>query len=260
MTGTPPALLLVAHGSRDPRHAATVAALRTRVAARLPGVRVAAGFLGLRTPDVPTTLTRLAADGVRTAVAVPLLLTHAFHASTDIPDVLRTATPPGLTVRQAPVLGPCRLLLSALEQRLREAGVPTRARATTGVVLAAAGSSDPSATAAIASLARTWQATGWRAVRPAYASAAGPRTEDAVRALRAEGCERVAVARYVLAPGRLPDRIAAGAATAGADAVAEPLGAAREVVTLLVRRYEEGAEGAAGAAATPGWEVERAAA
>ncbi|MBC2877526.1 MULTISPECIES: sirohydrochlorin chelatase [Streptomyces] len=248
MTDTPPALLLVAHGSRDPHHAATVAALRARVAARLPGVRVAAGFLDLRAPDVPTALARLAEAGVRTAVAVPLLLTHAFHASTDIPDILRTATPPGLAVQQTPVLGPSPLLLSALERRLREAGVPAHARRTTGVVLAAAGSSDPTATATVEALARTWQSTGWHSVRPAYASAAGPRTDDAVRALRADGCHRVAVARYLLAPGRLPDRIAAGAHVAGADAVAEPLGAAREVVALLVRRYEEGAVGAAGAA------------
>ncbi|MGK5641726.1 sirohydrochlorin chelatase [Streptomyces sp. URMC 126] len=241
MTGSLPALLLVAHGSRDPRHAATVAALRGRVAARLPGVRVAAGFLDLRTPDVPTALARLAETGVRAAVAVPLLLTHAFHAATDVPAVLRDATPPQMTVRQAPVLGPSPLLLTALERRLREAGVPAHARRTTGVVLAAAGSSDPAATAVIENLARTWQSTGWRSVRPAFASAGGPRTEDAVRTLRAEGCAHVAVARYVLAPGRLPDRIATGAAAAGADAVAEPLGAAREVATLLVRRYEEGA-------------------
>ncbi|MER5782161.1 sirohydrochlorin chelatase [Streptomyces mobaraensis] len=251
MTATPPALLLVAHGSRDPRHAATVAALRARVAARLPRVRVAAGFLDLRTPDVPTALARLAEDGVRTVVAVPLLLTHAFHASSDIPDVLRTATPRELTVRQAPVLGPSRLLLSALERRLREAGVPADARRTTGVVLAAAGSSDPAATATIEALAHTWRTTGWHTVHPAYASATGPRTEDAVRALRAGGCRRVAVARYMLAPGRLPDRVAASAATAGADALTEPLGAAREVVTLLVRRYEDGVAGTA-AGAAPG--------
>ncbi|WP_171162343.1 sirohydrochlorin chelatase [Streptomyces sp. I05A-00742] len=243
------ALILVAHGSRDPRHAATVAALRARVAARSPGLRVEAGFLDFRSPDVPTVLAGLAADGVREAVAVPLLLTHAFHAGTDIPEVLEAATPSDMTVRQAPVLGPSPLLVAALERRLREAGVPSGARRSTGVVLAAAGSSDPGAAAVVAGIARAWQATGWRAVRPAYASAAAPRTEDAVRALRAEGCERVAVARYVLAPGRLPDRMTAGAREAGADVVTEPLGAAPEVVSLLVRRYREGVAAAGEAAA-----------
>ncbi|MBH1938435.1 sirohydrochlorin chelatase [Streptomyces sp. AV19] len=244
------ALLLVAHGSRDPRHAATVAALRARVAARRPDVRVEAGFLdfcGPSAPSVPEMLARLAADGVRSAVAVPLLLTRAFHARTDIPSVLRACCPPELTIRQSEVLGPSPLLVTALERRLAEAGVHDRS--TTGVVLAAAGTSDPRGLAVVEGVAREWaERAGWRAVRCAYASASGPRTDSAVRALRASGCDRVAVARYVLAPGRLPDRIAAGAREAGADAVTDVLGAAGEVVSLVLRRYEESASARLGVA------------
>ncbi|NEE10092.1 sirohydrochlorin chelatase, partial [Streptomyces sp. SID7499] len=77
------------------------------------------------------------------------------------------------------------------------------------------------------------------AVRPAFASALLPRTEDAVRELRAEGVERVAVAPYVIAPGRLPDRIAAGAEAAGADVLADVLGPAPELARLLLNRYDE---------------------
>ena len=68
----------------------------------------------------------------------------------------------------------------------------------------------------IAEIAREWRHTGWCAVRPAFASAcSSPRTEDAVRELRALGCARVAVAPYVIAPGFLPDRIAAGRGRGG---------------------------------------------
>jgi sirohydrochlorin ferrochelatase len=74
-------------------------------------------------------------------------------------------------------------------------------------------------------------------VRPAFASASLPRTEDAVRELRALGCERVAVAPYVLAPGFLPDRIARGAAEA--DVLADVLGPAPEVARVLLERYDE---------------------
>lgn len=109
------------------------------------------------------------------------------------------------------------------------------------MVLASAGSTDPEAIAAIAETAREWRHTGWCAVRPAFASAALPRTEDAVRALRAEGFARVAVAPYVIAPGRLPDRIAAGAEAAGADVIAPVLGAAPELARLLLRRYDAAA-------------------
>jgi sirohydrochlorin ferrochelatase len=89
----------------------------------------------------------------------------------------------------------------------------------------------------IADIAREWWHTGWCAVRPAFASASLPRTEDAVGELRALGCERVAVAPYVIAPGRLPDRIARGAAEAGADVLAEVLGPSPELAALLLRRY-----------------------
>ncbi|MCC2276771.1 sirohydrochlorin chelatase [Streptomyces sp. ET3-23] len=235
------ALVLVAHGSRDPRHAATVARLRARVAEQRPGLRVEVGFLDFCAPTVGQVLERLAAEGVRDVVAQPLLLTRAFHAKADVPAVLRRAASrlPGLSLVQAEVLGPSPLLTSALERRLYEAGVRPGDRRSTGVVLASAGSSDPEAIAVIAAVAREWRHTGWCAVRPAFASACAPRTEDAVRALRAAGVDRVAVAPYVLAPGRLPDRIAAGAEAAGADVVADVLGPAPEVVDLLLRRFDE---------------------
>ncbi|KOG85153.1 cobalamin (vitamin B12) biosynthesis CbiX protein, partial [Streptomyces varsoviensis] len=87
----------------------------------------------------------------------------------------------------------------------------------------------------------------WCAVRPAFASARPPRTEDAVRELRAEGVRRVAVAPYVIAPGRLPDRIERGAREAGADVLADVLGPGEELARLVARRYGQAvaAEGVA---------------
>jgi sirohydrochlorin ferrochelatase len=236
--GQSPPLLVIAHGSRDPRHAATVRALTQRVRAARPGLRVDTAFLDFCAPSVPRVLERLAADGVRDAVALPLLLTRAFHAKADIPAVLRQA-PARLRIRQAEVLGPSPLLTAALERRLREAGLAPGDRSSTGVVLASAGSTDPEASAVIAEIAREWRHTGWCAVRPAFASASLPRTEDVVRGLRAEGVRRVAVAPYVIAPGFLPDRIARGAREAGADLLAPVLGAAPEVAELLLARYDE---------------------
>ncbi|MFE1193585.1 sirohydrochlorin chelatase [Streptomyces olivaceoviridis] len=229
-----PVLLVIAHGSRDARHAATVHALVERVRSLRPGLRVETGFLDFNVPSVHGVLRSLAAEGVRDVIALPLLLTRAFHAKADIPAVLRDA-PARLRIRQADVLGPSPLLLSALERRLSEAGLSPADKSSTGVVLASAGSSDPEAIAVIADIAREWWHTGWCAVRPAFASASLPRTEDAVRELRALGCERVAVAPYVLAPGFLPDRIARGAA--GADVLAEVLGPAPEVARVVLERY-----------------------
>ncbi|MFE4963363.1 sirohydrochlorin chelatase [Streptomyces sp. NPDC056660] len=230
-----PVLVVIAHGSRDPRHAATVHALVRRVRSLRPGLRVETGFLDFNIPSVHGVLESLAAEGVRDVVALPLLLTRAFHAKADIPAVLREA-PARLRIRQAEVLGPSPLLLAALERRLYEAGLTPADKSSTGVVLASAGSSDPEAIAVIAEIAREWRHTGWCAVRPAFASASLPRTEDAVRELRELGCARVAVAPYVLAPGFLPDRIARGAADA--DVLAEVLGPAPEVARVLLARYD----------------------
>ncbi|MER6615035.1 sirohydrochlorin chelatase [Streptomyces xantholiticus] len=233
-----PVLLVIAHGSRDPRHAATVHALARRVRSLRPGLRVETAFLDFNAPSVPQVLGRLAADGVRDVVALPLLLTRAFHAKADIPAVLRQA-PPALRIRQAEVLGPSPLLLAAVERRLYEAGLTPADKSSTGLVLAAAGSTDPEAIAVIVQTARELRHTGWCAVRPAFASAPLPRTEDAVRSLRADGFARVAVAPYVIAPGRLPDRIAAGADAGGADVVADVLGPSPELARLLLGRYDE---------------------
>ncbi|MEU3614930.1 sirohydrochlorin chelatase [Streptomyces sp. NPDC006872] len=231
-----PVLVVIAHGSRDPRHAATVHALVRRVRSLRPGLRVETGFLDFNIPSVHGVLESLATEGVvRDVVALPLLLTRAFHAKADIPAVLRDA-PPQLRIRQAEVLGPSPLLLAALERRLYEAGLTSADKSSTGVVLASAGSTDPEAIAVIAEIAREWRRTGWCAVRPAFASASLPRTEDAVRELRALGCSRVAVAPYVLAPGFLPDRIARGAAEA--DVLADVLGPAPEVARALLERYD----------------------
>lgn len=251
----PATLLLIAHGSRDPRHAATVRALAERVGALRPGTRVEVSFLDFDTPSVPEVLGRLAAQaaagggshevaggGSHEVVALPLLLTRAFHAKSDIPAVLHEAAShhPRLRLSRAEVLGPSPLLIAALERRLYATGLRPGDKSSTGVVLAAAGSTDPEASAVIADIARELRHTGWCAVRPAFASAALPRTEDAVRALRTDpGVTRVAVAPYVLAPGFLPDRIVRGAREADAEVVADVLGDCPELAELVVRRYEQ---------------------
>ena len=233
-------LLLVAHGSRDPRHAATVTDLAARVRALRPGLSVEVGYLDHCAPRIGQVLSRLDGAGAGAVVALPLLLNRAFHARSDIPAVLAEAgtAHPGLTVRQGPVLGPSPLLLDALDRRLGEIGVHPSPR--TGVVLAAAGSSDPAANAVTRQVAAAWQhSRGWGAVEVAHASAAPPRVADAVTALRRRGLTAAAVAPYLLAPGLLPDRIAAEAHAAGVTAVSAPLGASPELARLLLHRHDQ---------------------
>ncbi len=252
----PPPLVAAAHGSADPRAAATVTELMALVRARagrigLRGLQVRAAYLGHALPSVPDALEALQRDGgCRAAVVLPLLLTEAYHSDTDLPAVLREAARrlPGLSLRYGRPVGPHPGLLRALERRLAEAGVPA-APAGTAVVLAAAGSSRPAANAAVARAAQAWQAArGWRAVVPAYASAASPTPAQAVAALRRAGVPRVAVATYLLAPGVFADHVREQSLAAGAQAVSAPLGPALEVADIVIERYLQ----AAGAPAWPG--------
>ena len=211
-----------------------------------------AAFLDHSAPSLPQvlgSLTPCAEGGDDVAcecVAVPLLLTAAYHSKADIPARLAEARAahPGLDARVADTLGPHSLLIAALERRLREAGVAVgdaQARAATGVVLAAAGSSDPAANATIAALADRWaRERGWRAVVPAFASASGPRPAEAVAALLSGNGATgpVVVASYLLAPGYFADKVRDGALGAGASAVSAVLGACPEMAQVVLDRYD----------------------
>jgi sirohydrochlorin ferrochelatase len=240
-------LVAVAHGSRDPRAAATVEGLLEAVRDRRPGLPVLTSYLDHAPPSPAGVLAGLEAEA---AVVLPLLLTAAYHSKIDIPGVLagvHTARP-RLDLRTAGTLGPHPLLVAALERRLAEAGVPAGDPGT-AVVLVSAGSSDPAANATIGNLARRWRAAGWWGVVPAFASAARPAPGEAVAALLAAGAPRVAVASYFLAPGHFADKVRAESLAAGAAAVSDVLGAAPELAEVVLHRYDEALAGAAQAAA-----------
>ena len=231
-------LVAVAHGSADPRAAAAIGALVPLVARRaeerglsVPDLRIA--YLGHAAPSVPQVMRTFGPDARVTVL--PLLLTAAYHSKTDIPRVLART---GVRVRYGKPLGPHPLLLRALERRLP--GTAFEIPAETGVVLAAAGSSDPEANATVARLAAQWQArAGWYAVRAAYASAAVPDPATAITQLRQAGARRVVVASYLLAPGLFADRIRDASLAAGAAVVSPVLGASPEVADVVLDRYQE---------------------
>jgi len=247
-----PPLVAVAHGSADPRAAASTQELMGLVRGLAGGTRQApdirTAFLGHAPPSVGQVLGALAGAAAPahaapgTVVVLPLLLTAAYHSEVDLPALLAEASAarPGLDIRYGNPLGPDPLLLRALDRRMAEAGAAAWPAAETSVVLAAAGSARPESNAVIAALARQWQAArGWRAVVPAFAAAAAPSPAEAVASLRRAGARRVVVATYLLAPGFFADRIAASSLAAGAVAVSGALGAAPEVAELVLRRYTQ---------------------
>ncbi|WP_017935207.1 sirohydrochlorin chelatase [Nocardioides sp. Iso805N] len=238
-----PALVALAHGSRDPRSAATINALVAEVRAQRPDLRIESAFLELSKPTFNTVVDRLVKAGYDEIVVVPLLLTDAYHAKVDVPSAIAEATAkhPGVKIRATAILGLEACFLEVLDERLRTALRVHRIRELDALVLAAAGSSDPLANQAVARLARIWGAHHKLPVTAAYASSAPPATGEAVRAFRAEGRRHIAVASLFLAPGFLPDRAAELAYEAGAVAVSAPLGAHPEVARTVLARYAVGA-------------------
>jgi sirohydrochlorin cobaltochelatase len=79
------ALVLFAHGARDPRWAEPFQRVRDAVAAKRPGVRVELAFLELMTPDLDTVADALAADGFAAMNIVPIFLGQGSHLRRDLP-------------------------------------------------------------------------------------------------------------------------------------------------------------------------------
>ncbi|WP_236793610.1 sirohydrochlorin chelatase [Amycolatopsis sp. GM8] len=218
-------LVVVAHGSRDPRSAEAIRALPL-------DARVS--FLDLSEPLLTDVLRSLYAEGHRDAVVVPLLLGRAYHARVDLPALVREV--PRLRVSIADVLGQDPLLETVALDHLRDAGADPD-DPSLGVVLAAVGSSQAPANEAVTALARRWNSRYPMLVAPAFATAK-PDVAAAIAKLRARGARRFAVASWFLAPGLLPDRIAAAARVAEPSVLlADSLAPDSRVADLVLARY-----------------------
>ncbi|MFI9403597.1 sirohydrochlorin chelatase [Nocardia sp. NPDC052316] len=215
-----PALIAVAHGSRDPRSAATMSAVVAELAAARPGVDVRLAFLDLNAPSVEQVVDAVAAEGHTNAVVTPLLLGSAFHARVDLPGLLAAsqARHPQLQLTQAEVLGPEARLIAALADRVAGActystgrdplGARTNRRL--GIAVAAVGSSSPAANARTAEVALRLAALTGHRTEVCFATTE-PTLPQAISRLRTRGAEEILVAPWFLAPGLLTDRLVAAA-------------------------------------------------
>ena len=130
-----PALVAVAHGSRDPRGAAHGhARCWTGSGSCAPDLPVRLGHIELNEPLLADTLAGLRPGD---AVLVPLLLGRGYHVKRDIPQAAGRRTRTCAAAIAAP-LGPHPLLVEALHARLVEAGwrTPAEPAAARGAVRA----------------------------------------------------------------------------------------------------------------------------
>jgi sirohydrochlorin ferrochelatase len=226
-----PVLVACSHGTDDPYGRAVISHLVGQVRALLPDVEVLETYVDVQYPQVDEVVASVA--GSRPVVIVPLLLSGGFHVTVDIRQAVESRVGTGAPTIAAGALGPDPRLATILVDRLDEAG----ALAGDSVVVAAAGSSVAGATVDVDAVAADVDLAWDGPVTVGYCSAAAPRVDVAADLARASlgGPEhgRVVIASYLLAPGSFQQRLAG----AGAEIVAEPLGAHPLVAQIVVDRY-----------------------
>lgn len=208
-TVTDPALLLIAHGTRNPAGATEMATLCAHLRDRLDAPVGAAWLEDFAEPDAVTEAGRLVDGGADAIVTLPLLNFGAMHAKTDVPgDVVDVRERfPHVTVTHGRVLDIHPALLALARDRVDAVSAPGE-RDGEVLMVTGPGSSDPDANGDLAKAARMLaEATGHRWVDIAYAGVSWPRADELLARLARGGVERVVRFSWSLLAGLLEQRV-----------------------------------------------------
>jgi sirohydrochlorin cobaltochelatase len=82
------AILLFAHGARDPSWAEPFRRIAARIEKQQPGTRVELAFLELMRPDLASAIAGLADEGIGRVTVIPLFLAQGGHLKQDLPRLL----------------------------------------------------------------------------------------------------------------------------------------------------------------------------
>ncbi len=216
MASYDPPLVLAVHGTRSALGTRTSMELAEAVA-QASGADVRLGWVDIHTPTLTDTLRELGE-----AIVVPAFLTAGYHVTSDIPAAIAAA---GGRATATPLIGAD--VLPAVLDRLDAAGDFD------ALVVAGAGSLRPRAVAEVHAVTRTLAGAVDRPALAGFVTAASPTVPASVAKLRAAGHRRIAIASYLLAPGRFSEQLE----DAGADAVSEPIGVHPLLVEAIADRW-----------------------
>ena len=110
------AVVLFAHGARDPGWAAPLRRIQARLQAAAPGCEVELAFLELMQPDLPEAMRRLAARHVGRVTIVPVFLAQGGHLKEDLPRLIDRvrAEHPSLVIHVTSAIGDSEALTNAI--------------------------------------------------------------------------------------------------------------------------------------------------
>jgi sirohydrochlorin cobaltochelatase len=204
-----PALLLIAHGTRNPAGATEMGRVVGQLRERLTGPVTAAWLEDFSEPDARTAAEQLVAAGTTHVVTLPFLVLGAGHAKTDVPEAVHEVSDsfPELSVTHARVLGLHQGLFELARNRI-DAVTGDGPRGDEVLLVTGAGSSDPDANGDLAKAARVLaELTGHRWAETAYAGVTWPRADDVFVRLHRAGVRRVVRFSWSLLAGVLEQRI-----------------------------------------------------
>ena len=110
------AIILFAHGARDPQWARPFQAIHQAMQARLPGVAVELAFLEIMTPALAEAVSGLVAAGHRHITVAPLFMAQGGHLKNDLPKLLDAmrARHHGAEITLLPAIGEVPVILDAI--------------------------------------------------------------------------------------------------------------------------------------------------
>ena len=113
---TDQAIILFAHGARDPEWAAPFGIIQAQLQAALPEVQVALAFQDFMTPTLEAAVAQAAAQGAKRVVLVPLFMAQGGHLKQDLPVLVAKIREqhPQLALQVLPAIGDAPEILRAI--------------------------------------------------------------------------------------------------------------------------------------------------
>ena len=114
------AVILFAHGARDPEWANPMRRVQAEIRQRLPGVTVELAFLEFMAPTLLECVNGLIAQGVGKIVVLPMFIAQGGHLKHDLPQIIdeMRAAHPQVQFEQADALGDADAIVHAIVAHL----------------------------------------------------------------------------------------------------------------------------------------------
>ena len=110
------ALILFAHGARDPEWASPMRRVQAAIRARLPDTPVELAFLEFMTPALPECAAQAIVAGAERIVVLPMFIARGGHLKREVPDMLAAlrSTYPGVEFSLGNAIGEHEVVVQAM--------------------------------------------------------------------------------------------------------------------------------------------------